>query len=199
MRGVVSMAAALALPASFPQRELLVFVTFAVILVTLVGQGLTLPALIRRLEVVEPAGRAAVEEAKTRARIAQAALDRLDDWKPTSTCRPTGSSTCASTTSTASTSTRPDTPMGWTNPWCGSAASCWRRNGPSWGACAMTTASVRLCSAACVVTWTSRRPGWTAEPASPDSPTWSGPYGHRIWRVGGLAAALSLCGRRPAG
>ncbi len=79
MRGVVSMAAALALPASFPQRELLVFVTFVVILVTLVGQGLTLPALIRRLEVVEPAEQAAVEEAHTRARLAQAALDRLDE------------------------------------------------------------------------------------------------------------------------
>jgi Na+/H+ antiporter len=79
MRGVVSMAAALALPARFPQRELLIFLTFAVIFVTLVGQGLTLPALIRRLEVVEPADRAAVEEAKIRARIAQAALDRLDE------------------------------------------------------------------------------------------------------------------------
>jgi hypothetical protein len=73
------MAAALALPARFPQRELLIFLTFAVIFVTLVGQGLTLPALIRRLEVVEPADRAAVEEAETRARIAQAALDRLDE------------------------------------------------------------------------------------------------------------------------
>jgi CPA1 family monovalent cation:H+ antiporter len=79
MRGVVSMAAALALPAQFPQRDLLIFLTFAVILVTLVGQGLTLPTLIRRLEVVEPADRVAVEEAETRARIAQAALERLED------------------------------------------------------------------------------------------------------------------------
>jgi len=79
MRGVVSMAAALALPAQFPQRELLIFLAFVVILVTLVAQGLTLPGLIRRLEVVEPADRAAVEEAETRARIAQAALDRLDE------------------------------------------------------------------------------------------------------------------------
>jgi CPA1 family monovalent cation:H+ antiporter len=82
MRGVVSMAAALALPGSFPQRELLVFLAFAVILVTLVGQGLTLPALIRRLDVVEPADRAALEEARTRARVAQAALDRLDELEP---------------------------------------------------------------------------------------------------------------------
>ena len=76
------MAAALALPAEFPQRDLLIFLTFTVIFVTLVGQGLTLPALIRRLEVVEPADRAAVEEAQTRARIAQAALERLEELQP---------------------------------------------------------------------------------------------------------------------
>jgi monovalent cation/hydrogen antiporter len=79
MRGVVSMAAALALPVEFPERDLLVFLAFVVILVTLVGQGLTLPTLIRRLEVVEPADRVAVEEAEARARIAQAALDRLEE------------------------------------------------------------------------------------------------------------------------
>ncbi len=40
---------------------------------------MTLPALIRRLEVVEPADRTAVQEAETRAQIAQAALERLDE------------------------------------------------------------------------------------------------------------------------
>ena len=85
MRGVVSLAAALAIPlrtdtgATFPQRNLLIFLSFAVILVTLVGQGLTLPLLIRRLEVVEPAERAAREEAETRLRLARTALERLDD------------------------------------------------------------------------------------------------------------------------
>ena len=44
MRGVVSLAAALALPIDFPERDLLIFLTFAVILATLVGQGLTLPS-----------------------------------------------------------------------------------------------------------------------------------------------------------
>ena len=49
MRGAVSLAAALALPletdagAPLPDRDLVLFITFAVILVTLVGQGLTLP------------------------------------------------------------------------------------------------------------------------------------------------------------
>jgi CPA1 family monovalent cation:H+ antiporter len=46
MRGVVSLATALALPLETPERDLLVFVTFCVILVTLVGQGLTLPSLV---------------------------------------------------------------------------------------------------------------------------------------------------------
>src|SRR4029077_1399715 len=48
LRGAVSLAAALALPADFPERNLLLFLTFAVILITLVGQGLTLPTLVRR-------------------------------------------------------------------------------------------------------------------------------------------------------
>jgi monovalent cation/hydrogen antiporter len=47
LRGAVSLAAALALPIDFPQRNLILFVTFAVILVTLVGQGLTMPAVVR--------------------------------------------------------------------------------------------------------------------------------------------------------
>lgn len=59
MRGAVSLAAALALPlhtdagAPLPGRELIQFITFALILVTVVGQGLTLPSLIARLGVVE--------------------------------------------------------------------------------------------------------------------------------------------------
>jgi CPA1 family monovalent cation:H+ antiporter len=48
LRGAVSLAAALALPASFPQRNVILLITFAVILVTLVGQGLTLPWVVRR-------------------------------------------------------------------------------------------------------------------------------------------------------
>jgi NhaP-type Na+/H+ or K+/H+ antiporter len=57
MRGVVSLAAALALPLTtstgevLPGRDLLIFVTFCVILVTLVGQGLTLPWVLRRLHL----------------------------------------------------------------------------------------------------------------------------------------------------
>ncbi len=47
LRGAVSLAAALALPADFPQRNLLLLLTFAVIVITLVGQGLTLPRLAR--------------------------------------------------------------------------------------------------------------------------------------------------------
>ena len=47
LRGAVSLAAALALPATFPERDLILLLTFAVILVTLVGQGLTLPRVVR--------------------------------------------------------------------------------------------------------------------------------------------------------
>ena len=48
LRGAVSLAAALALPANFPERDLILLITISVILVTLVGQGATLPLLVRR-------------------------------------------------------------------------------------------------------------------------------------------------------
>ena len=77
MRGVVSLAAALALPLELPHRDLLVFLTFAVILATLVGQGLTLPLLIRKLGVAADGGQAH-EEGHLRMAAAEAAVARLD-------------------------------------------------------------------------------------------------------------------------
>jgi monovalent cation/hydrogen antiporter len=78
IRGAVSLAAALALPSDLPGRDLIVFVTFAVIVGTLVGQGLTLPWLIRVLGV-EDDGSGDREDAKARIRGAQAALARLEE------------------------------------------------------------------------------------------------------------------------
>ena len=59
MRGVVSLAAALSIPthlasgAVFPQRNLILFITFVVILTTLLVQGVTLPYIIQRLQLVD--------------------------------------------------------------------------------------------------------------------------------------------------
>jgi monovalent cation/hydrogen antiporter len=78
MRGAVSLAAALALPLDFPMRNLILFLTFAVIFTTLVVQGLTLPILIRRLGV-QGDGVEEREELRGRLAAAQAALDRLDE------------------------------------------------------------------------------------------------------------------------
>jgi CPA1 family monovalent cation:H+ antiporter len=84
MRGALSLAAALALPletdagAPFPGRDLILFLTFSVILVTLVGQGLTLPLVIRALGL-EDDGLEAREEATARIRAAEAAIARLDE------------------------------------------------------------------------------------------------------------------------
>jgi CPA1 family monovalent cation:H+ antiporter len=84
MRGAVSLAAALALPlqtddgAAFPGRELILFLTFAVILATLVGQGLTLPFVIRGLGL-EDDGNEAREDAEARIHAAEAALARLEE------------------------------------------------------------------------------------------------------------------------
>ena len=77
-RGAVSLAAALALPTDVPGRDLILFLTFAVILVTLVGQGLSLPWLIRVLHL-EDDGQAEREDAKARVRAAEAALERLEE------------------------------------------------------------------------------------------------------------------------
>ncbi len=88
VRGIVSLAAALAIPLAistgepFPDRDLILFLTFAVILVTLVGQGLALPLVIRTLGLAH-AGRKErevnrAEEYKARSEAVQAAGERLD-------------------------------------------------------------------------------------------------------------------------
>jgi monovalent cation/hydrogen antiporter len=84
MRGAVSLAAALALPGDTPQRDLIIFLTFSVILATLVLQGLTLPILIRKLGIHDDDGEAR-EELRARLVATQAALARieelgLEDW-----------------------------------------------------------------------------------------------------------------------
>lgn len=80
MRGIVSLAAAIALPMSpekFPHRDQIIFVTFGMILITLVGQGLTLPLLIRKLRF-EADDHDDREEALARRELAFAALARLE-------------------------------------------------------------------------------------------------------------------------
>jgi monovalent cation/hydrogen antiporter len=84
MRGAVSLAAALALPLEtstgqpFPQRNLIIFVTFGVILATLVLQGLSLPWLIRRLGLHRDDSETQ-EELRGRLRATDAALARLEE------------------------------------------------------------------------------------------------------------------------
>jgi Na+/H+ antiporter len=83
MRGVIALAAAIALPQTlmdgtpFPQRNLIVFLAFCVILVTLVLQGLTLPWLVRILGIADKAG-PNVEEETARREILEAALAFLE-------------------------------------------------------------------------------------------------------------------------
>jgi len=90
VRGVVSLAAALAIPltnaagAPFPRRDLILFVTFGVIVVTLIGQGLVLPSIVRRLALPHDAEeeRRREQEAELTARLevlnaAQVRVDQL--------------------------------------------------------------------------------------------------------------------------
>ena len=83
VRGVVSLAAALAIPltiesgAPFPHRDLILFATFGVIIITLVGQGLTLPTVIRWLGVAPARQGRASPRAGGRARRAQRGDPRL--------------------------------------------------------------------------------------------------------------------------
>jgi CPA1 family monovalent cation:H+ antiporter len=79
MRGVVSLAAAFGLPATFPEKNLILFLTFVVVVGTLLIQGLTLPALIRRLGVVGTEEQQdLIREAGAQHAAANAALARLD-------------------------------------------------------------------------------------------------------------------------
>jgi CPA1 family monovalent cation:H+ antiporter len=86
MRGSVSLAAALALPlevdggGAFPARDLIILLAYVVILVTLVGQGLTLGPLIERLGVRDD-GSEEREEVSARIRLAEAALARVEELR----------------------------------------------------------------------------------------------------------------------
>jgi CPA1 family monovalent cation:H+ antiporter len=77
MRGGLSLAAALALPLAITGRDLIILLTFGVILVTLVVQGLSLPALVARLGVVDP-DQVASEEREARLAAHRAVLSFLD-------------------------------------------------------------------------------------------------------------------------
>jgi CPA1 family monovalent cation:H+ antiporter len=83
-RGGVSLAAALAIPITladgqpFPERDMLIFLTFSVILVTLVGAALTLPAVVAWLKV-EDDGISQTEEKKALGAMAAAAIARVDE------------------------------------------------------------------------------------------------------------------------
>lgn len=89
VRGIVSLAAALAIPLTtasgqpFPDRDRILFLTFAVILVTLVGQGLMLPAVIRALGLANAGRRERhadrIEEFAARRQAIEAAIARLDE------------------------------------------------------------------------------------------------------------------------
>ncbi len=84
MRGVVALAAAMSLPerladgSPFPQRNLIIFLTFSVILVTLVLQGLTLPSLVRFLGLAGAEG-PNCEEREARRVVTRAALQHLQE------------------------------------------------------------------------------------------------------------------------
>ncbi len=85
MRGVVSLAAALAIPltlgsgAEFPQRNMILFITFCVIFFTLVVQGLSLPYLIRMLKISPDDKRQKEEEKNVRKVVAQQAVSFINE------------------------------------------------------------------------------------------------------------------------
>jgi Na+/H+ antiporter len=84
MRGIVSLAAALALPlymngtSSFPNRDLIIFLTFSVIFSTLVIQGLTLRPLIKLLDI-KADGKDHEHERKTRLRVASSLIEHIEE------------------------------------------------------------------------------------------------------------------------
>jgi monovalent cation/hydrogen antiporter len=77
MRGLVTLAAAFALPANFPQRDLILLAAFSVVLATLVLQGLTLAPMIKLLGL-DRKGQIHHEAGAARGRLVEAALDALE-------------------------------------------------------------------------------------------------------------------------
>ena len=108
MRGAVSLAAALAVPLSndvgnpFPGRDLIVFLTFSVILATLVLQGLTLGPLIAALRLEGNDDTDKLAELRTRLKGARAALATLNRLREEGGSRREPKKACASTTRSAS-------------------------------------------------------------------------------------------------
>ena len=112
VRGIVSLAAALAIPLAtangqpFPDRDLILFLTFAVILVTLVGQGLMLPSVIRALGLAHAGRRERhtdrAEEYEARRQAIEAATERLDQLGRNAISRRTSFSRSAPSTATGS-------------------------------------------------------------------------------------------------
>lgn len=84
MRGVIALAAAISLPRTlatgspFPQRSLIIFLTFSAILVTLAGQGLSLPSVVRALKLAG-AGGAECDRDEARRLVFEAALAHLEE------------------------------------------------------------------------------------------------------------------------
>jgi CPA1 family monovalent cation:H+ antiporter len=78
MRGAITLAVALSIPLSVPNRPLLIFMAAVVVLATLLGQATTLTPLLRRLGLGE-SSKSVIEEAKARQATMEAALSRLDD------------------------------------------------------------------------------------------------------------------------
>jgi Na+/H+ antiporter len=84
VRGVVSLAAALAIPYAldngqpFPHRDLILFVTFGVIIFTLVGQGLMLPKVVRRLGLIRLGSEEHLSEIKSELDARVAALEQVE-------------------------------------------------------------------------------------------------------------------------
>ncbi|AQG79357.1 Na+/H+ antiporter [Spirosoma montaniterrae] len=87
MRGVVSLASALSVPLTltngqpFPQRNLILFITFVVILITLVFQGLTLPMVVRKVRYRAPEEQLSEDEQESaiRLKLLEVALDHLNN------------------------------------------------------------------------------------------------------------------------
>lgn len=88
MRGVIALAAALAVPLTlggdkpFPQRNLLLFIAFTVILITLVLQGLSLPWVIRKLNIKAEDEKDLDLELALKLQLAEAAVDHLKQNYP---------------------------------------------------------------------------------------------------------------------
>ncbi|MFD0597770.1 hypothetical protein ACFQZ4_40310 [Catellatospora coxensis] len=167
MRGVVTIATALALPRDFPARSQIVFVAAVVAVVTLLLPGVTLPWLVGRLGLSTGAQRRRQAEREVIAVAQDAGLARLEQLRADGTVSAETAHRLGSGSAPSCSTRRPRTTTGYSSAGASAtcARSCWRPRGPR---CSNTGRASPRRSTTCCAGWTCTAPSTKRTAAEPE-------------------------------